>query len=110
MSSDYRARLYGKVANVSATHFAPMQRGPGNVAYDACKMYDVGAAERLLLKTALFRRCSTMRSSLQMGLGNWANLDGTFCQRYQIAAVGRWRRKLSSTRTRLIRPANTRRQ
>ena len=86
MSSDYRARLYGKATNVSATDFAPMHRGPGSVAYDACEMYDIGAAERLLLKTALFRRCPTMRSSLQKR-SSWAKLNGTFCERYEAAAV-----------------------
>ena len=86
MSEDYRARLYGNATNVSATDFAPMHRGPGSVAYDACEMYDIGAAEQLLLKTALFRRCPTMRSSLQSYM-SWAKLNGTFCERYEAAAV-----------------------
>ena len=62
MSEDYRARLYGRVRNVSVTDFAPMRRGPGDVAYAACEMYDVDAAERALVETALFRRCPTMRA------------------------------------------------
>lgn len=85
MSEDYRARLYGRVRNVSVTDFAPMRRGPGDVAYDACEMYDVDAAERALVETALFRRCPTMRA-IQVGL-DWATLDGTFCRRYEAAAV-----------------------
>jgi hypothetical protein len=85
MSEGYRARLYGKVHNVSVTDFAPMRRGPGDVAYDSCEMYDVDAAERALVETALFRRCPTMRA-IQVGL-DWATLDGSFCRRYEAAAV-----------------------
>ena len=46
MSEDYRKRLYGTVKNVSVTSFAPMHRGPGDVAYDACEAYDIDAVER----------------------------------------------------------------
>ena len=86
MSEDYRKRLYGLVANVSVTAFEPMHRGPGSLAYDACEMYDVGAVERLLMKTALARRCPKLNNKLGL-LGSWARLDGTFCRRYEAAAV-----------------------
>ena len=88
MSEDYRKRLYGQVTNVSATAFKPMRRGPGSLAYDACEMYDVGAVERLLLKTALARRCPELNVKLDMDLP-WSRLDGSFCRRYEAAAVAK---------------------
>ena len=78
----------GEVANVSVTAFKPMRRGPGSLAYDACEMYDVGAVERLLLKTALARRCPELNVKLDMDLP-WSRLDGSFCRRYEAAAVAK---------------------
>ena len=46
LSKDYRLRLYGKVENVNVTHFKPMSKGPGDVNYDACDLYDIDAVER----------------------------------------------------------------
>ena len=86
MSEDYRKRLYGQVTNVSATAFKPMRRGPGSLAYDACEMYDVFAVERMLMKTALARRCPELNVKLDMDLP-WSRLDGSFCRRYEAAAV-----------------------
>ena len=88
MSEDYRKRLYGQVTNVSATAFKPMRRGPGSLAYDACEMYDVFAVERMLMKTALARRCPELNVKLDMDLP-WSRLDGSFCRRYEAAAVAK---------------------
>ena len=92
MSEDYRKRLYGQVTNVSVTAFEPMRRGPGSLAYDACEMYDVFAVERMLMKTALARRCPELNVKLDMGLP-WSRLDGSFCRRYEAAAVATRARK-----------------
>ena len=78
----------GEVANVSVTAFEPMRRGPGSLAYDACEMYDVFAVERMLMKTALARRCPELNVKLDMGLP-WSRLDGSFCRRYEAAAVAK---------------------
>ena len=72
----------------ATTAFKPMRRGPGSLAYDACEMYDVGAVERLLLKTALARRCPELNVKLDMDLP-WSRLDGSFCRRYEAAAVAK---------------------
>ena len=77
-----------EVTNVSATAFKPMRRGPGSLAYDACEMYDVFAVERMLMKTALARRCPELNVKLDMDLP-WSRLDGSFCRRYEAAAVAK---------------------
>ena len=87
LSEDYRARLYGKVKNVTVAQFAPMTRGPGDVAYDACEMYDIDAVERAITKTELFKRCPDMNKMGGRGDAEWATLSGDFCGRYAAAAI-----------------------
>ena len=85
MSRHYRQRLYRH--RRFASRGRPLQpNAPGHLSYDACEMYDVGAVERLLLKTALARRCPELNVKLDMGLP-WSRLDGSFCRRYEVAAV-----------------------
>ena len=91
LSEDYRARLYGKVKNVTVAQFAPMTRGPGDVAYDACEMYDIDAVERAIMKTELVKRCPDMRELAWEGRRDmeWATINGDFCRRYAAAAIKR---------------------
>ena len=89
-SKNRRGRASNRSDSAQRPHITkkPMRRGPGSLAYDACEMYDVGAVERLLLKTALARRCPELNVKLDMDLP-WSRLDGSFCRRYEAAAVAK---------------------
>ena len=80
MSAGYRARLYDNAFKARNKNI-----GPGNIAYDACELYNISAVELSLVNTALFKRCPSVRSILQSGI-RWAKLNGTFCKRYEVAA------------------------
>ena len=90
MSRHYRQRLYRQ--RRFASRGRPLQpNAPGHLSYDACEMYDVGAVERAVLDTSIYKRCSASREAdLGPSLG-WLEgvgaLDGTFCDRYTAAAI-----------------------